>query len=49
MLFWNRYKQKQQRTLLMEFVEPMLVYLFAMVIVLAMHALRLPLQGVVEL
>ena len=33
----------------MEFAEPMLVYLFAMVIALAMYALRLPLQGVVEL
>ena len=42
-------RKKHQRTLLMEFVEPMLVYLFAMVIVLAMYALRLPFQGVVEL
>ena len=42
-------RKKHQRTLLMEFVEPMLVYLFAMVIALAMYALRLPFQGVVEL
>ena len=29
----------------MEYVEPLLVYLFAMVIALAMYALRLPFQG----
>ena len=33
----------------MEFAEPLSVYLFAMVIALAMYALRLPFQGVVEL
>ena len=42
-------RKKHQRTLLMEFAEPLLVYLFAMVIALAMYALRLPFQGVVEL
>ena len=42
-------RKKHKRTLLMEFVEPLSVYLFAMVIALAMHALRLPFQGVVEL